>query len=71
MADPSEVSIVIPAYNEGPVIAEVVAALTTAGPWREIIVVDDGSTDDTGDAARRPPERWSSVIPTTRATALQ
>ena len=48
MADPSEVSIVIPAYNEGPVIAEVVAALTTAGPWREIIVVDDGSKDDTG-----------------------
>src|SRR6188508_3174771 len=48
MADPSQVSIVIPAYNEGPSIAQVVAALTTAGPWREIIVVDDGSKDDTG-----------------------
>jgi glycosyltransferase involved in cell wall biosynthesis len=48
MADTADVSIVIPAYNEGPAIAEVVAALGQAGPWREIIVVDDGSADDTG-----------------------
>jgi glycosyltransferase involved in cell wall biosynthesis len=48
MADSSEVSVVIPAFNEGPVIGQVVAALTAAGPWREVIVVDDGSRDDTG-----------------------
>jgi glycosyltransferase involved in cell wall biosynthesis len=48
MADPADVSVVIPAFNEGPVIATVVAALAAAGPWREIIVVDDGSADDTG-----------------------
>jgi glycosyltransferase involved in cell wall biosynthesis len=48
MAAPAEVSVVIPAYNEGAVIAEVVAALAAAGPWHEIIVVDDGSRDDTG-----------------------
>lgn len=47
MADPSSVSVVVPAYNEATVIAEVVRALVTAGPWREIIVVDDGSRDDT------------------------
>jgi glycosyltransferase involved in cell wall biosynthesis len=47
MADPSEISVVIPAYNEGAVIAEVVSALAAAGPWHEIIVVDDGSRDDT------------------------
>ena len=47
MADPSAVSVVIPAYNEADVIGEVVAALAAAGPWREIIVVDDGSSDDT------------------------
>jgi glycosyltransferase involved in cell wall biosynthesis len=41
------VSIVIPAYNEGAVIADVVAALAGSGPWHEIIVVDDGSQDDT------------------------
>ncbi len=47
MADPEDVSVVIPAYNEGEVIAQVVAALSAAGPWHEIIVVDDGSRDDT------------------------
>jgi glycosyltransferase involved in cell wall biosynthesis len=47
MADPATVSVVIPAYNEGEVIAQVVAAVATAGPWHEIIVVDDGSQDDT------------------------
>ena len=48
MAAPAEVSVVIPAYNEGPVIAQVVAAIASSGPWHEIIVVDDGSKDDTG-----------------------
>lgn len=47
MADPSTVSVVIPAYNEGPAIGAVVSALAAAGPWREIIVVDDGSSDET------------------------
>jgi glycosyltransferase involved in cell wall biosynthesis len=51
MADPASVSIVIPAYNESEAIAEVVGILRSAGPWREIIVVDDGSTDGTGDRA--------------------
>ena len=48
MADPAHVSVVIPAYNEGTAIARVVSALAAAGPWHEIIVVDDGSSDDTG-----------------------
>jgi glycosyltransferase involved in cell wall biosynthesis len=47
VADPSAVSIVIPAYNEAAVIAEVVGALASADCWHEIIVVDDGSRDDT------------------------
>ena len=47
MAEPSDVSIVIPAFNEGDAIAGVVSSLAAAGPWREIIVVDDGSQDDT------------------------
>ena len=52
MADPSEVSVVIPAYNEAPAIAGVVSAMAVAARWREIIVVDDGSDDDTGARAR-------------------
>ena len=47
MAAPSTTSVVVPAFNEGPAIAAVVAALG-GEPWHEIIVVDDGSTDDTG-----------------------
>jgi glycosyltransferase involved in cell wall biosynthesis len=47
LADSTQVSIVIPAYNEGAVIGDVVAALAASGPWHEIIVVDDGSQDDT------------------------
>lgn len=47
MADPSTVSVVIPACNEGGAIADVVRGLVAAGPWREILVIDDGSTDET------------------------
>ena len=47
MADPSVVSVVIPAYNESAAIEEVVGAMRCAARWHEIIVVDDGSADDT------------------------
>jgi glycosyltransferase involved in cell wall biosynthesis len=40
--------VVIPAFNEEASIAEVVRILRDAAPWREIIVVDDGSSDGTG-----------------------
>ncbi|MDQ1680833.1 MAG: hypothetical protein QOI42_1692 [Frankiaceae bacterium] len=51
MAEPAAVSIIIPAFNESASIAEVVGVLRAAAAWREIIVVDDGSTDGTGDRA--------------------
>ena len=51
MADPSSVSVVIPAYNESEAIADVIGVLRAAAAWREIIVVDDGSIDATGDRA--------------------
>ncbi len=52
MADPSTVSIVIPAMNEADAIGSVVSQLRAAAAWREIIVVDDGSADETAARAR-------------------
>jgi glycosyltransferase involved in cell wall biosynthesis len=43
----AETSVIIPAFNEAATIGAVVTALRSAAPWREIVVVDDGSTDDT------------------------
>jgi glycosyltransferase involved in cell wall biosynthesis len=47
VASPALSSVIIPAYNEGRVIADVVSALLSVGSWHEVIVVDDGSGDDT------------------------
>jgi glycosyltransferase involved in cell wall biosynthesis len=50
VAEPREVSVVIPAYNEEEAIGEVVSALRRT-PWREVIVVDDASSDRTAERA--------------------
>jgi glycosyltransferase involved in cell wall biosynthesis len=47
LADPSTVSIVIPAMNEEEAIGEVVTQLRAAATWREVLVIDDGSSDAT------------------------
>jgi glycosyltransferase involved in cell wall biosynthesis len=51
MADPANTaatSVVIPAFNEAASIGTVVRELSAAAPWLEILVIDDGSADDTG-----------------------
>src|SRR5215203_1733257 len=52
MAAPESVTIVVPAFNEGDSIGQVVAALRSVAPWHEVLVIDDGSTDGTGKAAQ-------------------
>src|SRR5450759_2008233 len=46
--NPADTSIVIPAFNEAASIGSVVRELLDAARWREILVIDDGSSDDTG-----------------------
>ena len=50
MVSRARVYVVIPAYNEGPVIARVVTEVKRAG--HAVVVVDDGSSDATADQAR-------------------
>jgi glycosyltransferase involved in cell wall biosynthesis len=47
VAGPEATTIVIPAFNEAASIGAVVRGLSAAAAWHEIVVVDDGSTDDT------------------------
>jgi glycosyltransferase involved in cell wall biosynthesis len=44
----SHTSVIVPAFNEGLSIRQLVSDLQTAASWHEILVVDDGSSDDTG-----------------------
>lgn len=48
----TSVSVIIPAYNEREGIAATLGELRSACPQAEIIVIDDGSSDGTGDIAR-------------------
>jgi glycosyltransferase involved in cell wall biosynthesis len=48
---PEETSIVIPSMNEAASIGVLVDALRRSATWREILVIDDGSNDDTGTRA--------------------
>lgn len=51
-ANHASILIVIPARDEASTIGEVVTALVASG-WHHIFVIDDHSTDDTGNIARR------------------
>jgi glycosyltransferase involved in cell wall biosynthesis len=49
------ISVVIPCYNQGHFLGEALASATSATHRVEVIVVDDGSTDDTPQVAARHP----------------
>jgi glycosyltransferase involved in cell wall biosynthesis len=48
---PQRLLAVVPAYNEAAAIADVVQSLHERAPWFDVIVIDDGSTDDTAAVA--------------------
>src|SRR5574341_832703 len=45
--------VVIPALNEAANIARVIASVRESVPWADVLVVNDGSTDETGQIAQR------------------
>ena len=51
MADPSSVTVVLPAYDEAAAVGSVVQSLRAAANWLEVLVIDDGSTDETSTVA--------------------
>ena len=44
-------SVIVPALNEGLAVRQLVTDLQRAASWHEILVVDDGSSDDTAEQA--------------------
>ena len=54
-ANARDVAIVVPAFNEGRVIGDMLASLLGLAAGHAIVVVDDGSTDDTAAVAARYP----------------
>jgi glycosyltransferase involved in cell wall biosynthesis len=52
-------SVVIPAFNEAASIAQVVRDLQAIASWHQLLIVDDGSTDDT---SRNASEAGGQVI---------
>ncbi len=48
-----QLSVIVPAYNEKPTIEEILRRIAQVEVSKEIIVVDDGSTDGTGEILRQ------------------
>lgn len=53
MSRPPRVLVALPAYNEQDSVAQVVSAVRRSLPGAHVVVVDDGSSDATAEAARR------------------
>ncbi|HVY49448.1 MAG TPA: glycosyltransferase family 2 protein, partial [Minicystis sp.] len=69
MEDAPTLTVVIPAYNEGAMVAQSIESVAAARYPRErleIFVVDDGSTDDTWEHIQRAAARHPDIVTTLR-----
>ena len=61
-ANPPTISVVIPTFNRGSILSDAInSALSQTTPPREIIVVDDGSTDNTAEVLARFGEKITLI----------
>jgi glycosyltransferase involved in cell wall biosynthesis len=61
-------AVAIPTYNNAETIAGVVASVRAVAPDLPLIVIDDGSTDGTGDRARQAIQEAGGIAPATVRT---
>ena len=71
-ADLSDITVLIPARNEGPYIGHTLSGINKQGANARVIVIDDQSNDDTAEQAKRcgaqvlsgsaPPVGWSGKL---------
>ncbi len=65
LAEAPALSVVVPAYNEGPMVGETIDSIAAAHYPRgrlEIFAIDDGSRDDTWDHIRRAAARHPGLV---------
>jgi glycosyltransferase involved in cell wall biosynthesis len=60
-----KLSVIVPVYNEAETVARIVECVLTVeleGVDREIIVVNDGSTDETDEVLKQVARRWPNLV---------
>jgi hyaluronan synthase len=73
-ADSPRLTVIVPAYNEGPMVEMTIVSVAEANYPRdrlEIIVVDDGSRDDTWDYIESAARRYPDLVSPTRFSRNQ
>lgn len=57
-----KISVLIPVYNEVSTLAQVVERVMAVDVEKEVLIIDDGSTDGTWEVIQRLADRWPGVV---------